>query len=156
MAREVERKFLVCNNNWKNQGDGQRIVQAYLAKGDNCVFRVRVAGERAWLTIKGKRNGISGDEFEYAIPVSDASALLDHYAQFGVIEKIRYKIPYQGMIWEVDEFLGANQGLVVAEIELSCPEQQFPRPDWLGLEVSDDPRYANYHLSQHPYTTWKD
>ena len=156
MPQETERKFLVNNDEWRNlPAAKQRLVQAYLGQGQNCVFRIRMGETRAWLTIKGRRQDISADEFEYEIPVADARMLLETYAESGEIEKIRHYLSYEGMIWEVDEFLGANQGLIVAEIELEDQEQPFSRPAWLGEEVSLDPRYSNHYLSQHPYSTWK-
>ncbi|MBQ4132832.1 MAG: CYTH domain-containing protein [Desulfovibrionaceae bacterium] len=154
MAKETERKFLVCSDSWRGEGQSLRMMQGYVGKGRNCVFRVRIAGERAWLTIKARRDGISGDEFEYEIPCPDARTMLENHAESGIIDKIRHYILYEGMTWELDEFLGENSGLLIAEIELPYPDCPFSKPDWLGDEVSLDPRYTNHYLAAHPYSGW--
>jgi adenylate cyclase len=119
-----------------------------------CTPRLRIAGETGYLTLKTKTVGISRSEFEYAIPKIQAQALLDLVCAQPQIEKYRYKIPIGDLIWEVDEFLGANAGLVVAEVELTSADQAIDRPDWIGAEVSDDPRYFNSNLAKSPFTTW--
>jgi CYTH domain-containing protein len=116
--------------------------------------RVRVAGERAYLTIKGPRVGLARPEFEYPIPVEDANQLLDGLCPRPFIEKVRYRIEHQGLVWEVDEFSGENQGLVLAEVELTHEAQSVPLPPWIGEEVSEDPRYYNSNLARRPYTRW--
>ncbi|MEJ6004527.1 CYTH domain-containing protein [Paucibacter sp. AS339] len=152
MGIEIERKFLVQGQDWK-QGSGQYLNQGYLSRDPARTVRVRIAGDAAWLTIKGASVGATRAEFEYAIPVSDAQALLQ-LADGPCVEKIRRIVPHGGMNWEVDEFLGANAGLVVAEIELSSESQAFEAPPWLGQEVTDDTRYFNSQLAARPFTSW--
>jgi len=152
MAVEIERKFLVQGEAWK-QGKGQYLNQGYLSRDPARTVRVRIAGESAWLNIKGASVGAKRAEFEYAIPLSDAQALLN-LADGPCVEKIRRIVPHAGMNWEVDEFLGANAGLVVAEIELSDESQAFEPPPWLGQEVTDDARYFNSQLAARPFSTW--
>ncbi|MDP4185639.1 MAG: CYTH domain-containing protein [Bacteroidota bacterium] len=154
MSTEIERKFLVRNLSWKENQEGVFIAQGYLNATPDRTVRVRIAGEQAWITIKGRTTGISRLEFEYPIPLSDAQQLL-LLCEGNTIEKIRYRIPAgQNLIWEVDEFLGANKGLIIAEIELNAEGQVFTRPGWLGEEVSRDRRYYNSYLSQNPYSVW--
>lgn len=131
MNVEIERKFLVKSEAWRGLAEGVRFRQGYL-QTHPCTVRVRTEGERGVLTIKGQTRGFSREEFEYEIPRGDADRMLDTLALPSLIDKIRYKIPYQGFVWEVDEFLGDNAGLVVAEIELSDEGQAFERPGWIG------------------------
>ncbi|MBR6659669.1 MAG: CYTH domain-containing protein [Paludibacteraceae bacterium] len=153
MNIEIERKFLLKNDNWREGAVGVHYKQAYLnEKGDNTV-RVRIEGDKAKLTIKGKSSNISRLEFEYDIPMADAEALFT-LAKTPIVEKYRYKIMYAGNCWEVDEFLGMNRGLVVAEIELESETQSFEKPDWIGMEVSGDKRYTNANLARKPYCEW--
>lgn len=153
MNIEIERKFLLKNDNWRDGAVGVHYKQAYLnEKGDNTV-RVRIEGDKAKLTIKGKSSNISRLEFEYDIPMEDAEALFT-LAKTPIVEKFRYKIMYAGNCWEVDEFLGMNRGLVVAEIELESETQSFEKPDWIGMEVSGDKRYTNANLARKPYCEW--
>lgn len=155
MNIEIERKFLLKNNSWKENAIGTLYKQAYLnEKGDNTI-RVRIEGDVAKLTIKSKANNISRLEFEYDIPMSDAE-LLFSIAKTSIVEKYRYKIIYEGNCWEVDEFLGDNEGLIVAEIELKSEDQSFKKPSWIGEEVSGDKRYTNAHLARKPYKQWKE
>ncbi|MEK7952290.1 CYTH domain-containing protein [Luteolibacter soli] len=154
MADEIERKFLVSSDAWRNGPPGVRICQGYLCRDKERTVRVRLAGEKAFLTIKGATSGISRKEFEYAIPPEEAQALLDLCLPLPV-DKIRHERKHGGHLWEVDEFLGPNAGLIVAEIELSDANESFERPDWLGREVSDEPRYFNANLAEHPWTEWK-
>lgn len=153
MGTEVERKFLVQGDAWR-QTTGTLYRQGYLSTEKERTVRVRVTGERGTLTIKGLTRGITRQEFEYEIPVGEAQEMLDSLCQRPLIEKRRHEIEHGGLTWEVDEFLGDNQGLVLAEVELEDAEQAFERPDWLGEEVSDDPRYYNANLVQHPYSRW--
>ena len=152
MSQEIERKFLV-RAGWQPEGTGGRIAQGYLSAVPERTVRVRVRGERGYLTVKGKNNGISRAEFEYEVPLADAEAMLALCEQ-RLIEKTRYRVPAGELCWEIDVFAGANAGLVVAEIELPTPDTPFARPDWLGAEVSDDPRYYNSSLQQHPFSVW--
>ncbi|PKM21843.1 MAG: adenylate cyclase [Gammaproteobacteria bacterium HGW-Gammaproteobacteria-14] len=155
MATEIERKFLVRNSSFLTALSGQVLRQGYLSHSTQATVRVRIAGDQGFLTIKGQNNGISRAEFEYPIPLDDAEALLA-LCQSRRIDKTRYRIPVDQHLWEVDVFAGDNAGLIVAEIELGDETETFTRPDWLGNEVSDDPRYFNSQLSQHPYCQWRD
>ncbi len=153
MNIEIERKYLLKDSSWKENAVGVRYKQAYLnEKGDNTV-RVRIEGDKAKLTIKSKAHNISRMEFEYDIPMEDAEKLFT-IAKTNAVEKYRYKIPYAGNVWEVDEFLGDNEGLVVAEIELKSEDQPFEKPSWIGEEVSADKRYTNANLAIKPFKTW--
>ena len=154
MALEIERKFLVNSGRWKNLADGILYRQAYLSIGKERTVRVRVIGETGFLTIKGPTVGISRLEFEYEIPLDDAQHMLDELCKKPIIEKHRSKIEYGGLIWEVDEFHGANEGLVIAEVELESADQVIDLPDWVGEEVSGDPRYFNAALVGRPFNTW--
>jgi adenylate cyclase len=154
MAVEIERKFLVKGDNWRSLAVGVVYRQGYLASGQGCTVRVRVAGDRGYLTIKGATQGISRAEYEYAIPFADANELLDTLCQKPLIEKTRYRIPWRTVVWEVDEFAGENQGLIVAEVELTDAAQIVEAPDWIGEEVSHDPRYYNVNLARHPFSRW--
>ena len=152
MSIEIERKFLVVGNAWR-QGDGVRLSQGYLNRDKDRTVRVRIAGAQAFLTIKGRSAGASRVEFEYEVPLADGLELLQ-LCERPLIEKIRRVISHEGMNWEVDEFLGENRGLVVAEIELQSEDQAFARPEWLGQDVTLDSRYFNSSLSLHPYVHW--
>jgi len=154
MAQEIERKFLTRNDNWKQGLQGKLFRQGYLSSAKERTVRVRLVEDKGWLTIKGLTKGISRQEFEYSIPADDASELLENLCERPLIEKTRYLLEDQGVCWEIDEFHGENAGLVVAEIELESENQDFPRPDWLGDEVSDDPRYFNSSLIRHPFSQW--
>lgn len=154
MGIEIERKFLVHGEGWRQQASAQtRFSQGYLSRDPARTVRVRIAGEQAFLTIKGATTGASRAEFEYGIPLADARQLLA-ISDGPVVEKIRHLCPHEGMTWEVDEFLDANAGLVVAEIELQSEGQAFGRPAWLGEEVTGDARYVNANLAVHPFTRW--
>ncbi len=153
MATEIERKFLLRDTGFLQNLSGERICQGYLSDAVDATVRVRLIGDRGLLTIKGRNQGISRSEFEYPIPLTDAEQLLA-MCNLGRIDKIRYRIPHSGHLWEVDVFSGANQGLVVAEIELASEGESFCRPDWLGEEVSHDPRYFNSQLSRQPFSSW--
>ena len=150
---EIERKYLV-KHEFFSRPDVQTIMkQAYLSVDPSRIVRVRIEGDKAWLTVKGKLAGIARPEFEYTIPVGEAEQIL-RLALFGPVEKIRHRVVYEGTKWEVDEFLGANTGLWLAEVELLSENQKFPIPPWLGDEVTGESRYYNSSLSQHPYTLW--
>ena len=152
MGVEIERKFLVQGGGWR-QGTGQRLVQGYLNRDKARTVRVRVAGDAAFLTIKGANVGATRAEFEYPIPRGDARALLA-LCDGPLVDKVRYRIPAGNVVWEVDEFAGDNAGLVVAEVELPSEDAAFVRPDWLGEEVTHDARYFNSNLAQHPFCRW--
>lgn len=155
MSLEIERKFLVDTSKWSPNNQGTRLVQAYLGLAPNPTVRVRIAGEKAFLTIKGRSESISRPEFEYEIPVEDAQEMMK-MAISHPVEKIRYEIQVGDFTWEVDVFSGKNSGLVMAEIELESEIQNFPRPDWLLEEVSHDGRYYNSYLSGCPFQEWDD
>lgn len=152
--QEIERKFLVKGDGWRGRAEGELFRQGYIARTQDRTVRVRVAGDRGTLTIKYRGEGIARSEFEYAIPLDEAQALLDGLAPGEIIEKVRFTFEQDGSVWEVDEFHGANEGLIVAEIELESEDQPFRRPDWLGDEVSKVSRYLNVELSRLPYTAW--
>ncbi|MGD9949433.1 MAG: CYTH domain-containing protein [Desulfobulbus sp.] len=154
MAKEVERKFLLANDQWRGLGTGVQYRQGYLHADPTCTVRVRIAGAEGYLTIKGATVGIGRNEYEYTIPLEEAKAMLDELCPQPQIEKIRYTISFEGFLWEVDEFLGVNQGLIMAEIELEYEEQPFTKPDWIGEEVTGDKRYYNASLCTEPYTQW--
>lgn len=152
MAIEIERKFLVVGDAWRD-APAVFYSQGYLNRDKARTVRVRIAGEEAFLTIKGTSVGASRAEFEYPIPAWDARELLVMCEQ-PLIEKNRRKILHEGFIWEVDEFLGENLGLVVAEIELPSEGTVFAKPDWVGEEVTEDARYFNSNLSRSPFCSW--
>ncbi len=154
MGIEIERKFLVTGDGWRQQAASRtRFSQGYLSRDPARTVRVRIAGDAAFLTIKGATTGATRAEFEYAVPLADAQQLLA-LCDGPVVEKVRHLCPFEGMTWEVDEFLGANAGLVVAEIELDAEGQAFARPAWLGTEVTGDARYVNANLAVRPFTSW--
>lgn len=154
MGVEIERKFLVRGDHWKMLGQGVLLRQGYLSSSPERTVRVRIEGELAMLTIKGKSSGATRSEWEYPIPLADAQAFLDSLCEHPLIEKKRYRIPFEGMVWEVDEFFGENAGLVVAEVELAAEGQVFAKPDWIAEEVTQDPRYFNSSLIRNPYCRW--
>jgi adenylate cyclase len=155
MGVEIERKFLVKPDLWQNvpKPEGKYLRQGYLVTDPEKTIRVRVKEDSGYLTIKGKSEGATRDEFEYPIPKADAEELLDKFA--GVcIAKIRYEIPVAGKLWEIDEFRGENEGLLVAEIELTDEAENFTLPEWAGAEVTGDLKYYNSRLTQFPYKNW--
>ncbi|MBB5607702.1 MULTISPECIES: CYTH domain-containing protein [unclassified Janthinobacterium] len=154
MGVEIERKYLLQGDGWRTLAEPVLLRQGYLSSQRERVVRVRIEGQHAMLTIKGANVGTRRGEWEYPIPLVDANELLDGLCEQPLIEKYRRRIMYAGMVWEVDEFLGANFGLVVAEIELHSVDQPFEKPDWIGAEVSDDTRYYNANLIRHPYSQW--
>ncbi|MGH6636319.1 MAG: CYTH domain-containing protein [Gammaproteobacteria bacterium] len=154
MGQEIERKFLVQNDRWRLFGAvGVRYVQGYLANNQRCSIRVRVAGENAWLNIKSADLGVSRIEFDYSVPAAEATEILA-LCERPLIEKNRYRVLHAGREWEIDVFEGDNQGLVIAELELTAVDEGFEKPDWVGKDVSDDPRYYNVRLVKHPYKDW--
>lgn len=156
MGVEIERKFLVDGDAWRTLGEATLLRQGYLSADPARTVRVRIDGARAFLTIKGKSVGASRGEWEYPIPVSEAAELLDGLCQQPLVEKVRRRIAIGPHTWEVDEFLGANAGLVVAEIELASENEAFEKPVWIGREVTGETRYFNSNLIRHPYSQWKD
>lgn len=152
MGIEIERKFLVNKKKWNKPNTGCLYTQAYLAK-DGCTLRVRIAETKAFITIKGPTVGCSRKEFEYKIPLADAQDMMK-LTLYPPIVKIRYKQEIGGKIWEIDEFLDSNEGLIVAEIELKSEQESFVKPEWVDKEVTSDKRYTNASLSKHPYKAW--
>jgi len=152
--KEIERKYLVHLDLFEPIKEGVEISQGYLNTAKERVVRVRTKGDKAFLTIKGKVEGITRSEFEYEIPYDDAKALLK-LCEPHLIEKVRHHIEYKKMLWEIDVFKGINEGLVVAEIELKSEEQTFEKPDWVGKEITQDFRYYNNNLTRNPYTLWE-
>lgn len=156
MGIEIERKFLLRDAGWRASVRGSEdIVQGYLANTDRGSIRVRLAGGQAALNLKSMTLGVTRSEFDYAIPVPEARVILDTLCMRPLIEKTRHHVEFDGHLWEIDEFHGANAGLVVAELELGHAQESFTHPPWLGEEVSDDPRYYNLCLVEHPYRDWK-
>ena len=155
MGTEIERKFLVLNSNYRKGASSGFYRQGYLLSEREKVVRVRVCNAKGYLSVKGMANGITRPEFEYEIPEQDANEMLDTFCRDAILEKNRYILNVKGFRWEIDEFLGSNEGLVVAEIELQSESEAFPRPDWLGVEVSLDPRYYNNNLVRHPFREWR-
>jgi adenylate cyclase len=155
VATEIERKFLVKNDSWRDLStNSKQIIQGYLANTERGSIRIRVAGEDASLNIKSMTLGVTRSEYDYTIPADDARAMLETLCIQPLIEKTRYYVKHGGHTWEIDDFAGANAGLVVAELELQSHDEAFERPPWLGKEVSDDPRYYNVCLTEHPYSSW--
>lgn len=152
MGVEIERRFLV-KEGWQPTGESVRIKQGYLPGSGPMLVRIRQAGSRAFLTLKGRTEGVTRSEYEYEIPPQDAEELLLRCRK-KVVEKTRYFVPEGDYTWEVDVFAGANEGLVVAEIELSDEDEAFDRPDWVDREVSDDAKYYNVNLAEHPFSEW--
>jgi adenylate cyclase len=152
MGREIERKFLVKGFTWR-EVKGAMIRQGYLNSAKERNVRVRIIEDKAYLTIKGIAVGASRLEFEYEVPLKDAAELLE-ICEKPLIEKRRYRVLEGGLIWEVDEFFGENEGLIVAEVELESEDQAFHKPDWVGEEVTGDTHYFNSNLIRNPYTNW--
>ncbi len=155
MAIETERKFLVVDDAWRAAAhDAQRLRQGYLNNEERCSVRVRTSADRAWLNIKSVTIGAQRQEFEYEIPLEDADKMLDSLCLKPLIEKVRYFVEAGRHVFEVDVFEGDNTGLIVAEVELDDPDEEFDRPPWLGKEVTHDVRYYNTCLSRHPFKDW--
>jgi len=155
MAKEIERKFLVTGEAWRGTSTGTRTRQGYLSSQPERTVRVRNAGGKGTLTIKGISRGATRDEFEYEIPEGDANQLLDQLCERPLIEKTRTLVPYGGLTWEVDVFEGDNAGLIVAEVELTDEKQPVAIPPWVEREVTEDARYFNSNLARHPYKSWQ-
>ena len=154
MGVEIERKFLPSGDAWRQLGEPVLLRQGYLCSDPERTVRVRIEGEEGRLTIKSKGSGVRRGEWEYPIPLPEAQELLDTLCERPLVEKYRRRIEHAGFTWEVDEFLGENAGLVVAEIELPSEDAVFARPDWIGQEVSGDKRYYNSSLIRFPYSQW--
>ncbi|OGR12413.1 MAG: adenylate cyclase [Desulfobacterales bacterium RIFOXYA12_FULL_46_15] len=154
MGVEIERKFLLKGDRWRSLGHPVRYCQGYLNRSKERTVRVRMEGEKGYLAIKGISRGVKRIEYEYEIPEADCRAMLNGLVEKPVIEKNRTRIEYKGMVFEIDEFFGENQGLIIAEVELESEDQTIELPDWIGREVTHDPRYYNSNLVLYPYTKW--
>ena len=163
MGTEIERKYLVKQTKWRSHKQlcqrqfpdlGQKYCQGYIPTVNNTTVRVRVVGDRGYLTIKSKVIGHTRAEYEYEIPVAEAQEMLDNLCVKPLIEKFRYRIPSDRLIWEVDEFIGENEGLIIAEVELEHEDQQIELPDWIEKQVNDK-KYFNSYLVKHPYSQWR-
>jgi len=155
MAMEIERKFLVRDDSYKLDSKPVFYRQGYISTSLENVVRVRVAGDKAYLTVKSLVSHKSRLEFEYEIPIADAGEILEKICRKPIIEKNRYEIKIGTDIWVVDEYFGENRGLIVAEIELRSEDQEITIPEWVGDEVTGDPRYLNANLAVHPFIYWK-
>lgn len=155
MPLEIERKYLVVGDSWRSSKRREVFRQGYLSVDPSRSVRVRVTGESAKLTIKGVSEGIKRTEFEYPIPKCEAEEMLSGLCLRPLIDKTRYFIDFKGLEWSVDEFHGLNEGLILAEVELASIDQQVLAPDWIGQEVSEDPRYYNAYLVNHPFSSWE-
>ena len=155
MGKEIERKYLVKGSEFKNLAKGVSYRQGYLSTVKERTVRVRTIDDKGYLTIKGITVGATRVEYEYEIPASEANDMLSNLCEKPLIEKNRYKISHAGLTWEVDEFFGDNDGLVVAEVELESEDQKIELPSWVGEEVTSDVRYFNSNLTKNPYKNWK-
>ncbi len=156
MPIEIEKKFLVKDRTYKQLAQGVHYRQGYLNRDKERTVRVRVAGDEAYLTVKGITRGIERLEFEYPISLIEANEMIDLLCEKPIIEKYRYSFYSDGHEWEVDEFLGENEGLVIAEVELDTTDEFVNLPEWIGAEVTGDTRYYNSSLSVEPFKTWKE
>ena len=154
MANEIERKFLVRDNTWRGQDGGKRYRQGYLSTVKERTVRVRTTGDKGFITIKGESVCATRSEYEYEIPLVDANEMLDRLCERPLIEKTRYRVSHEGLVWEIDEFEGDNRGLTIAEVELKDETQSVTLPGWIGQEVTGDPRYFNANLVANPFSQW--
>jgi len=154
MGKEVERKFLVKDSSYKNLCSGKLFKQGYLLSNLDKTVRVRLIDNKGFITIKSKISDLARDEFEYEITFTDAEEILQKICEKPIIEKTRYTYNYKGHTWEIDEFHGENEGLIVAEIELEDENESFEMPEWIGEEVTFDSRYINSYLVKNPYKNW--
>jgi len=156
MALEIEHKFLLKNNDWKkNISKSTQFKQGYLVSDEKRSLRIRVSDNEAWINIKSATIGTHRMEYEYSIPLTEGLEILNSLCEKPIIEKTRHLVPYKQHIWEIDVFIGDNEGLIVAEVELSAIGESFDIPAWVGKEVTEDLRYYNNNLCQHPYKNWK-
>lgn len=154
MTVEIERRFLLKNDDWRvKAGVPQTLQQGYLSVEKERTIRVRISGAHAWLTLKGYISDVSRSEFEYEIPLEHAQTMMDTMCPFKM-EKRRYRVEFEGFLYEIDEYGGENAPLIVAEIELPSEDTPFAKPDWLGAEITSDGKFTNAYLSKHPYSAW--
>ena len=154
MAQEIERKFLTKSDAWRSNAIGRFYRQGYLSTVKERTVRIRTIRNRGYITVKGIAKGAARAEYEYEIPVTDANEMLDTLCEQHIIEKMRYEIEHNELIWLVDEFEGVNKGLILVEVELSDENQKIVLPDWVGAEVTGDPNYFNSNLTRNPYLGW--
>ena len=154
MPKEIERKFLVKNNEYKRKAKGVLYIQGYIDTKPQKTIRVRIVESKGFLTIKSKKIGIQRDEYQYEIPLEDAVEMMENLCKKPLIEKIRYEYKFENHVWEIDEFRGENEGLIIAEIELDDEDEVYLKPDWVGEEVTYDTRYNNSSLIKNPYRKW--
>ena len=154
MGLEIERKFLVKQDKWQPPNQGKIYRQGYIRTHNGNTVRARVAGDKGYLTLKSKIKGNTRSEFEYPIPLADAEEMLNTLCDRPLIEKIRYQVDIDGLCWEIDQFLGDNEGLLIAEVELQSEDQTISLPPWVDQEVTQDMRYYNSNLAQNPYKNW--
>jgi len=155
MGQEIERKFLVVDEPWRHSAQGVLYRQGYIPTIDARTVRIRTAGDQGYVTLKGPAVNLVRPEFEYGIPLADAEIMLATLCAPPLIEKYRYRLQIGELVWEIDEFLGANAGLLMAEVELTAPDQPVPLPAWVGQEVTGDDRYYNANLARHPWSQWQ-
>lgn len=155
MGLEIEKKFLVQNMEWKEQTKGTFYRQGYLSSRKERTVRIRTIEDKAYLTIKGISRGAIRSEYEYEIPYEEAVEMLIDICEKPIIEKVRYIVMHNGLLWEIDEFAGENAGLIVAEVELEDENQAIDLPPWIGAEVTTDERYFNANLIKQPYSKWQ-
>jgi len=155
MGVEIERKFLVDHEKWAQviKPAGTHYRQGYILSNEQQTVRVRISDKKGFLNLKSKETDLSRKEYEYEIPLPDGIEILEYFTKNGT-EKVRYRIPFTGKTWEVDEFIGDNAGLIVAELELNSEAEEFEKPDWITIEVTDDGRYTNSSLAKHPFKNW--
>ena len=154
MPFEIERKFLVLDQSYRKKSKRRLFRQAYIPMEGLNTLRIRIIGKKAYLTVKGKSEGMSRLEFEYSVPLDHAQAMMDGLCHKPFIEKVRHEYRYKGHLWEIDEFMGENEGLIVAEIELSSEDEAFVKPSFIGDEVTGNHRYSNSQLALKPYKSW--
>ena len=154
MEKEIERKFLIRDDTWRGQDGGKHYRQGYLSTVKERTVRVRTTGDKGFITIKGISIDATRSEYEYEIPLADANEMLDRLCERPLIEKTRYRVSHEGLVWEIDEFEGDNRGLIVTEVELKDETQSITLPVWVGQEVTDDPRYFNANLVANPFSQW--
>jgi len=154
VANEIERKFLIKDDSWRANATGIQYRQGYLSTVPERTVRIRTAGDKAFITVKGLSSGATRAEYEYEIPFADANEMLNRLCQQPLIEKIRYRIPFGGLTWEIDEFEGENRGLITAEVELKDEKQDVPIPGWAGQEVTGQSQYFNSSLVARPFSKW--
>jgi len=155
MALEIERKFLLKNDDWRSEADAGTVFrQGYLIGAKQASVRIRIEGTKAYLNIKSMTLGVTRQEYQYPVPVPEAEEMLETLCEHPLVEKTRYRVQHGAHEWEIDVFTGANAGLIVAEVELDSEQESIELPSWVGVEVSSDPRYYNVNLVKHPYNAW--